>query len=402
MRAPVTLAAGLTAFLFALTVQAQPPAPAAPATRPEHRGPHWQVTDFYPGLQATDFVDHLKLDLPIQLSGYFWVDTGYMKRVNAQSGQPDQNAQYMQGRFVLAADYERQVGSLRGAARVELMGLDNEFAKSAYEPHTLDAYISLGQKRWEVRVGRFLAWEVYYRGQGIELYTAEEAGATDAPPMYLLDFTRGHKNEAGQAALRLYPFDALGIEVAGVYGQEANQNNLGVRPVVDLRLGVLEVVSGYEYLDQSPQTDADKVKQTLHGFGGRAQLRFGRSALSHLPILTFGVDAARATIDRTDILGVQDTSASLDRTSIGGFADLDLWRSSIGVGYHFTDQKNRRGENNQQEQAFVSYLHRLPIDGMWVKAVAGFAKAHIESIDTGRSWNNELSSIRVRLGYQFQ
>jgi hypothetical protein len=102
-----------------------------------------------------------KLGFPIDVSGYLWVDTGYLGRVTAQPGAYDQDANYMQGRFVLAAAYERQFGDYFGKAKVELLGLVNEFSKSSYEPHTLDAYLQVGAKKWDVQVGRFLGWEVY-------------------------------------------------------------------------------------------------------------------------------------------------------------------------------------------------------------------------------------------------
>lgn len=335
----------------------------------------------------------LGLDLPIQLSGYFWVDTGYMKRTNAQTGQYDQSAQYMQGRFVLAAAYQREVAGLVGLAKVELVGFVNEYTKSQYEPHTLDAYVRIGQRRWDLQVGRFLAWEVYYRGQGIELYTAEEAGALGGPLMYLLDFTRGLKNEAGQLAFHLFPLDFLSVEVAGVYGQESGQNNLGVRPVADLKLGGLEVIGGYEYFKQSPQNDADKVEVTSKGFGGRAQVTWS--------VATVGIDYAKAKVDYIDIQGLVDSEKSLDRWSAGAFADVSFWRNSIGLGYHRTDQKNVRGEHNTQDQAFVSYLYRLPIEGLSLKGVYGYARADVESADTGTSWSNNMNSVRIRILYQF-
>jgi hypothetical protein len=327
-------------------------------------------------------------ELPIDLDAYFWVDSGYLNRTNAQAGQYDQIANYMQGRLVLGASYTGRIDDWYATAKLELMGLVNELAKFQYEPHTLDAYLRAGHRRWDVTVGRFLAWEVYYRGQGIELYTAEEAGALGAPPLYLLDFARGHKNEAGQAALHVHPFDWLGIEVAGVYGQEANQNCVGVRPVLDLRFAGAQLVGGYELFKQIPQTVADKVEVTSQGLAARLQYT--------LAFATFGVDASRATIDAVDIQGLEDTEKTLTRTSLGGFVDLDFWRNSIGLGYHHTRQENQQMEESTHDQTFVSYLFRLPIKGLAVKAVYGFARGHIEDIDTQSEWQNDMHSFRVR------
>jgi hypothetical protein len=334
------------------------------------------------------------LGVPIKLSGYFWNDTGYMVRTNAQTGQYDQNAAYMQGRFVLAAAYGRSFGDFAAMARVEFLGLVNEFTNAAYEPHTLDAYVKLGQKSWDFQIGRFLAWEVYYRGQGIELYTAEEAGALGAPVLYLLDYTRGLLNEPGQAAFHLFPTNWLALELAGVYGQQSGQDNFfGARPVADIKLYGLELIGGAEILKQVPQTSANKLEVTSKGYAAR--LQYSR------PMITFGVDLSRTTIDYTGADGLLDTSKSLDKTSVGGFADIDFWRNSIGLGFHYTTQLDRRGENDTQIQAFISYLYRLPIEGLSVKAVYGFARAHIEDVDANSQWENYLNSVRIRILYDF-
>lgn len=368
-----------------------PQPPPAPAPLPSNAekdaspfGGHGEKAELFP-----------KLTIPIRFDGYFWVDTGYMKRTNAKSGQYDQAAAYMQGRYVLGATYYAEKGELFGLARGQFMGLVNEFSKSQYEPHTLDAYVQAGFKnKFDIQVGRFLAWEVYHRGQGIELFTAEEAGALNGPSLYWLDQTRGYKNESGQFAIHAYPLDVLKFELAGVYGQESNQNNYGLRPVVDFSVGGFQAIGGAEYLKQVPQTDADKVETSLKGAAGKLQYSF--------PVVTAGANFAYADVDATDIQGITDTAKSYKKYSTGGFVDIDFWRNSIGLGYHHTHQKNERSENTRHEQMFVSYLMRLPIDGLAVKAVYGFASAKIEDADAKSEWTNNMNSFRVRVSYDFK
>jgi hypothetical protein len=108
------------------------------------------------------------------------------------------------------------------------------------------------------------------------------------------------------------------------------------------------------------------------------------------------------SVDATDIQGLVDGERTLEKTTYGGFVDLDFWDNSIGLGYHRTEQENEQGEENGHHQAFVSYLYRLPIDGLSVKAVLGFARADIEDVDTGTAWENELTSFRVRVRYDFK
>jgi hypothetical protein len=337
------------------------------------------------------------LALPIKFYGEFWVDTGYMHRENTQPGLPNQNTEYMTGRFVLGGVYNRTFGSLTALARLELLALVNDFADGKYgEPHIQNAYIqvgSAGSPLWDLKVGRLLAWEVYYRGQGIELYTAEEAGASSGPKLYLVDFTRGQFNGPGQAAFHYRPTDWLAFELAAVYGFETEQNSLGLRPVVDLHVGRLQLVAGWEHLTQKPVKAGDQVETTSQGYGARLQYIF--------PYVTVGVDFAQAQVDALDINGLVDAPKSFDKTSMGGWVDLAFWKNSIGAGYHRTTQKNAKGEENWQYQTFISYLYRLPIEGLSVKAVLGYALAHIQDIDAHNEYENALNSFRVRILYQF-
>ncbi len=102
-----------------------------------------------------------------------------------------------------------------------------------------------------------------------------------APPgavLYLVDLTRGYKNGPGQAAVH-FRRPLLNLELAGIYGYESNQNNLGVRPVVDFHLGSLQVIAGMEYLSQSPELHpADKVSVSS------LSRRRRTGAVPHLPV----------------------------------------------------------------------------------------------------------------------
>lgn len=383
-------------------VAAPAPAPAAPApavvatpaaepmAAPAALGPsHNPVTD------ESAYALPRFLGVDMKFGGYFWADTGYMTRDNAQAGQYDQDVTYLQGRFVLAAAMKRDFGDWFGAARVEFLGLVNEFARSQYEPHTLDAYVKIGHKRWfDLQVGRFLAWEIYHRGQGIEFWTAEEAGALGGPALYWLDLTRGYRNESGQAAVHFYPWEFLKFEVAGVYGQENNQNNLGIRPAAHFSWKGLQVLAAMEYLALLPQTTADKVQTRTLGYGGRVQYTIANT-------VTLGANFANATVEAIDIQGLQDGEKSLGKFTVGGFADIDFWRNSIGLGFHHTQQLNKQGETTTHEQAFVSYKFFLPIEGVSLKAVYGFAMAHIQDADTKTEWDNYVQSFRLRIAYDF-
>jgi hypothetical protein len=362
---------------------------------------------------------------PIRIFGYFWTDTGLLKRINTRSGDNDQDADYMQGRFVVAGAYERRLAAgWYGKAQLELFALVNEYSNASYQPHIGDAWLKVGTSRFDLQVGRFLAWEVYYRGQGIELYSAEEAGAKDAPGLYWLELARGHMNQPGQAAIHWYPLDGVGVEVAGVYGQETSQNFRGVRPAVDLNLSRLlpglKLIGGFEYLQIRPQIEIDKVESTQHGYAGRLQYSYAPAGHPWLRapagvsyseeagrgwtrgLVTVGVEAARTSADATRIEGTEDSEKTFDKTTYGAFADVDVGRSSVGLGYHHTVQENAQREETKHDQLFASYLLRLPIPGLSVKAVYGFARGDLEDVDTGAAWQNDLHSFRIRVRYDFE
>jgi hypothetical protein len=337
------------------------------------------------------------LGIDIRLAGYFWADIGYMARSNTAAGQYDENISYLQGRYVLGAEFSRPFGNYYAAAKVEFLGLVNEFAQGAYEPHTLDAYLRVGHNRWwDVQVGRFLAWEVYYRGQGIELYTAEEAGVKGGAPLYWLNLARGYINGGGQVAVHVYPTDWLKFEVSSVYGQQNGQNLLGVRPAMHLTVKDFQFLAGFEYLSAGPQTDADKTKTTSMGYAGRAQYTFFK-------VVTAGAEFAQEFVDATDIRSDKDTQKSLVSYTVGGFIDVDFWKNSIGLGYHRTNQLDDRHEFNRHDQAFVTYQYRLPIPGLSAKLVYGYAHAYIESADKTpkATWDNNMHSFRLRISYEF-
>lgn len=335
-------------------------------------------------------------EFPLKLGGYFWTDTGYMTRDNTQTGTFDQDVNYMQGRLGLVAAFERSMGGLDATAFVELLGLVNEYSGSRYEAHVLDAYLKVGQKRWAVQIGRFLNSEVYYRGQGIELYTAEEAGAKNGPALYHLNFIRGHQDQPGQAALHLQPLDNVKIEISGVYGQESNQNWRGVRPMVDVGYAGFRLFAGYEYLKLKPNTDEFKQESTVKGWAARLQYAWGP--------LTAGVSYSQGDTEFLGNDGVLDPVSSVDKSSLGGFVDVDFWKNSVGLGYHLTTEENSKGlpDTNKHHQAFVSYLYRLPVDGLSVKAVLGFARAQLEDRTASGEWENDLTSFRVRVAYDFR
>jgi hypothetical protein len=334
-------------------------------------------------------------DVPFKLGGYFWVDTGYMERDNTQSSFPDKSIPYMQGRFGLLAAYEKTVSDVTLRAEAEFLALEDEWAGSRYEPHILSSFLSIGQQRWDVQIGRFLNSEVYYRGQGIELYTPDEFGASGGVPIDRLDTTRRFQNQPGQLRVHYRPGDAVMLEVAGIYGFETSQKVFGVRPMLDARWAGFRLFAGLEWLDKPTNTPEFKTKTNMWGYAARLQY--------HLPFAVIGANYSHKEDELFDNNEDLQADQSGPTTSIGGFADVNLGKTSTGFGFHYTEFTTRTTpeKTSSQNQGFVSFLYRMPWDGFSVKAVAGFARATNRPPTSTVTYENDLYSFRVRIAYDF-
>jgi len=376
---------------------AEEPAPAAPAAAQpaDPRIAFWGSEPGRPGEETDSYtVPTWAPSGPLRLSGYTWYDVGYLSRKNTQSGTYDQSANYAQGRLVLGVQYRRDFGALFAEARAQFVAMENEYTKSQYEPHTQDAFLRVGTRTWDLQVGRFLGWEPYYRGIGFDRYSAEEAGALGGPAMHRLEVAAGYSDEPGQVAAHWYPTDWAAFELAGVYGQQAEQNKRGVRPVLALRRYGFLLMGGYERFTETPQQDNNKAEQTTQGFMGRLQYTWNG--------LTVGANAAQVAIDSTQIDGEVDANKTLDGKTFGGFLEANVWNTVLGAGYHFTQDDLKKGDHDKHHQAFVAAQYNLPIQGLSVKGVLGFSRAQLEDADANLAYENDLTSFRVRLRYDFR
>jgi len=329
---------------------------------------------------------------PFNFGGYIWIDTGYMKSTNANGNEPDLTRFVQAGRLVLAVDYRKEFKGFYAEAKAEFLGHVDELAE--YKIDTLDSYIKFGSKLWDFQIGRFLAWELYHKGQGLELYTDEDKGAIDGPDLYELDFTRGHTNGVGQAAFHLFPVENLKIEVAGIYGEELNANYYGFRPLVDFFLWKVQLVVGAEYVKSDSIKSNSLWDASKWGYGGRIQF--------NSDLITAGFNYTHAETNAETVEGLVDTENSYKLDSMGGFMDIDFWRNSIGLGYHYTIKKTDRGDEYSHIQPFVSYLFRLPVEGLSIKFVAATAIADVYNTTVGDEYTNDMYSGRIRVRYDFE
>lgn len=341
----------------------------------------------------------------IRFSGDLYVDTGYERSERALDSEPDIVFWLQQGRFMLQVTPTHNFGPFFFQANAQVLAHVDEIDGDQHID-TDDAWGELGVwDCWDVQVGRYEAWEVYHKGQGLERDTLEDLGAADGPDIYEVNHVFYRQNGFGQAALHVYPTDWARFELGTVFGNDVGFNAVGVRPVGILDLGTLKVKLAGEWRQLANQQEDKKQEEEARGFGGSVQL-FLDGPGSAFP-LQLGVNGAYSLVDKIDPFGKVDERGSTDTLSVGGFANLGLWAWSLGLGVNYTDQGDRQRNDETDDvghfdhlQAFVSLKRALPVPAATLKLVLAWARADLRpSFDNARV--NEMASARLRLMYVF-
>ena len=254
---------------------------------------------------------------------------------------------------------------------------------------------------WDLQLGRYEAWEVYHKGQGLERDTLEDLGAFGGPDIYEVNHVFYRQSGFGQAALHLYPTDWVRFELGSVFGNDVGFNSVGVRPVGILDLGRIKVKAAGEWRRLSNQEEGKKQWEEKRGFGGSVQGFFDGPGAA-VP-LQLGVSGAYGLVDRIDPFGKVDERGSTDTLSVGGFVNLGLACWSLGLGLNYTDQGDRQRNDQTDDvghfdhlQAFASIKRPLLVPEATVKLVLAYARADLRpAFDNARV--NEMVSARVRL-----
>lgn len=344
-------------------------------------------------------------DNGLHLGGDFWIDTGYEQRNRGLESEPDQHFWLMQGRLMLDATATRTWHRFFAQVKGQLLAHVDEIPGSEHID-TDDASIRLGMwDLWDIQFGRFEAWEVYHKGEGLERDTLEDQGAFDGPDIYEVNYAFYRQSGFGQAAFHAYPFEWLRFEVASVFGNEMGFNTVGVRPagIVDLGVFKLKLAGEYRYLEN--QEEGKEQWEERRGAGGGFQV--GLDDLHPVVRLHFGANAAYGVVDRVDAFGKVDERGSPDTLSCGGYLNLGLWSAILGFGYNHTIEEDRQ-RNDQtgrvghfvHQQAFGSIRHPLVFPWLTAKLVAAWSRADLQpAFDNPRE--NDMFSVRLRLFMQF-
>jgi hypothetical protein len=395
------------------------PTPQPPAPYMQHLGPEsfpGRLRGLYGGsLWLEPSFDGLQwpylAHTGVGVSGNFWVDSGYesikrdLDEIRSSSmyfmqgrGVLRVTPTYVRGRFFVQGQAELVCNLCQAANSGAAMNPDaNTVCMSAGTFSTDDLWIRVGHWNiWDLKVGRFEAWEVYHLGMGLEPYTLERMGAgmfgldtntnpnqtspqLEAPSLYGVNYLHDRPTDglaSGYAALHAYVTPWLRFEELVKLGTDNYRNdktgtgdtatgNAASTYVGDRLSAILDVGSsefkfklkiGGEYQKRTPITeDAETVLgsaqlSTKAPVENTIQKGFGASAQFVIyPLIEFGLNGAIGRQEYTNSSGNNPNGpgyeAALPRNfttkSAGGFANLrlaDLWLAGLGV--NWTEQSD--------------------------------------------------------------
>jgi hypothetical protein len=341
----------------------------------------------------------------VHLGGDLWVDTGYEASQRGLAGEPDMQFWLMQGRFMLDATATLTNGRVFGQAKAQMLAHVDEIPGNEHID-TDDVWVRFGiWDLFDIQAGRFEAWEVYHKGEGLERDTLEDLGAYGGPDIYEVNYAFYRQDGFGQIAGHVYFAPWVRFELAAVFGNELGFNSYGGRPTLILDAGWLIFKAAAEYRYLKNQEEGKKQWEEKRGLGGGFEVRLDDLA-PHVG-LRLGGNAGYGIVDRIDAFDKVDEKGSIDTFSAGGFAKLSLWSAVLGLGYNHTLQGDRQLNDQTgrvghfvHRQAFASVRHPLYFNWLTGKVVFAWADADLEpSFDNART--NEMYSVRLRLYMQF-
>jgi len=330
------------------------------------------------------------------------------------------------GRFVFGPTWRRDLGDGRFAeVRGEVVTWLRE-TLGVYQVNADDVWARFGQTdRWDVQIGRFMTWPVYYKGLGFDLYTLDDTGALEVPPFESGQFGPDIyevnlvflRETAGRVAAHVYPTPWSGLEVAGVYGKNGTVNTVGGRGAGRIVLPHVRVTAGGEYRVADPAQQSASVSTSGElvvcercghterwGFGGGA-------ALTWRPV-EMGVNAARSRQRSWSIKdGTPDKNAAAITQSVGGYVEVDVGTLVMGRALVLGGGVNRteilfQTDDFKRHVQWAGYLaYPLGRDGAMLKFVLSRADLLTED-NTGDgvqflARNSRMLSGRVRLFFPF-
>lgn len=399
-----------------------------------------------PDAEATDEANaeapkpHHKSPLLLSWYGSLESDVGFARYNAEDESVSDGTFQDDRGRFVVGPMLHVDIGSLFFEATGQFVAwIKNDVGNPLIAAD--DVWGKIGKlDNWDIQVGRFEAWHVYqkfsvrphdlgpeFHSRGIgesagafDLFTLEDTGALRAFPVasqqfYVDIYEVSHillREEAGSLAFHYFPLKNLGFEVHGKYGEQAQQNQLGVRAAAIWRpIRELQLSAAGEYRTQRrgdpPRTpDAANPGQYVECSDcGRVDRRgIGGGAVVFLGPIEAAINAATSIEDGyNDVTGKPVGERSPEVTSIGGYAQVTLGETSIGGAVNHT-QSLDRSDNFQTHLQTAGYIFQPLSDDLSIKLVVTYATGEDDPFNTRNErepLSNSFLGARIRLKYFF-
>jgi hypothetical protein len=381
----------------------------------------------------------------VGVSGAFWTDTGYETIIrNDKDGKmPGSKMAYQQGRGVLRLTPTYVQGRFFIQGQAELVAnqcqATTDICTASGTFSTDDLWIRFGEwNSWDIKVGRFEAWEIYHLGMGMDMYTLERAGAQQfpvgnapnlsTPGFYGVNYLHDRPADGlglGYFALHAYATEALRFELLGEVGTDNIQTTtdsggvvktgftyLGGRPAMIYDVGWVKFKAALEYQQRIAVMQLENQKDASYyrtRMGGGAALQFVLD-----PNFEFGLNAAYGKQEETNPSDLSNGDInkknSFSTFSVGGFANLrlaNLWMG--GVGLNWTTQTNQfQGDTPVNPADYAAHmqgfaaLQYLLAGQLFIKATVGFARADFQPNNGDIPvWSNYMYSGRVRLMYLY-
>jgi hypothetical protein len=367
-------------------------------------------------------------------------DLGFARYDAEDESTADGTFQDHRGRFVLGPMLHVDLGGFFFEATGQLVAwIKNDVGNPLIGAD--DVWGKLGKKDvWDLQVGRFEAWRVYQKfsvrshnlGPGFhsraigestgafDLFTLEDTGALRAFPVanqafYVDIYEVSHillREEAGSVAFHYFPGNDLGLELHGKYGEQAQQNQLGIRAAAIWRpIRALQLSAAAEYRTQRrgdpPRTPdpADPASFIECSNCGRSDRRgLGGGAVLYLGPLEAAMNFAASLEDGyNDVNGTPVGERSPEVTSFGGYAQLTFGQTSVGGAANMTRSLDR-SDNFQKHLQTAGYIFQPLSQDLSLKLVVTYATGE-DDLFTSREVreppHNSFLGARLRLKYYF-
>lgn len=342
----------------------------------------------------------------IGVSGSIWADFGYETIKRGDPTQSNDKFLLHQSRAVLRTTPTYSKGTWYVQGQSELVANGDQATPQPTYITADDLWIRTGEwKNWDIQAGRFEAFEVYHFGMGMDVNTLERKGPTDStrsPPEVpgLTQFV--YRQNVGNLAVHKYFGDYVRVEVLGQYGFDSGLNSYGVRPAAVFDIGWLKLKASANIRKQFALSDKSKEERSRRGGTAAVQFVFD-------PYIEFGVNYSKELVDHysptnpdtSATRGAFDGLGSVTTTAYGGFANARVIEDLlVGGGINFVDEEDQVQGVFKTVQGFGAIQYLLG-GQLYLKFVAGYAKATLDPGGDKAAWENTMLSGRMRLMYLF-